>query len=64
MKVFQNKVTGKIVNPRSSDFVLSPWEIVEDAENWDDVFLVDTEIDLIDGYAVVEATDFDESNQK
>jgi len=50
MWIFKNIETGELVNPRSVDFVLSPWEVVDGAENWDDVFFAESEINLIDGF--------------
>jgi hypothetical protein len=50
----KERSTGKFIDPRSPDFVLSPWEVVAGAEDWDDVFQARQEIDLIDGYSVVE----------
>ena len=48
--VFRHRESGEILNPSSFSFSLSPWEIVEGAKNWDDVFNAHSEIDLIDGY--------------
>ena len=48
--VFRHRESGEILNPSSFSFSLSPWEVVEGAKNWDDVFDAHSEIDLIDGY--------------
>ena len=54
ISVFQNRETGEIINPRSPDFVLSPWEVVDGAETWEDVFASPQEIDYIDGFSVIQ----------
>ena len=54
ISVFQHRETGEIINPRSPDFVLSPWEVVDGAETWEDVFASPQEIDYIDGFSVIQ----------
>jgi len=54
ISIFMERSTGKLIDPRSPDFVLSPWEVVEGAETWGDVFASPQEIDYIDGYSAIE----------
>ena len=54
ISIFRERKTGKFIDPRSPDFVLSPWEVVAGAEDWDDVFSARQEIELIEGYDAIE----------
>jgi hypothetical protein len=54
MWMLQNKDTNEIVDPRTSvDFPLSPNDIYEGATDWDEVFAIESETDVVDGFAKV-----------
>ena len=54
MWMLQNKDTNEIVDPRTSlDFPLSPNDIYEGMTDWDEVFAVQSENDVVDGFAKV-----------
>ena len=56
--MLKNKSTGEIVDPRTdANFPLSPSDVIDGCESWDDVFAVDTEIDVIDGFERVLVSD-------
>lgn len=57
MFVLQNKETGEVINPRIDDFSLSPSDIIEGAESWDDVFEADLEVDVVEGFLVIDAAE-------
>jgi hypothetical protein len=54
MWMLQNKNTNEIVDPRTSlDFPLQPNDIYEGMTDWDEVFAVQSETDVVDGFAKV-----------
>ena len=53
MLVLRNKETSEIIDPRVDYFTLNPNE-VSDFDNWDDAFSQHREVDIVDGYDVID----------
>ena len=53
MFVLQNKETGELIDPRSEDFALSPNDVLPGCDSWDEALDQHSEIDIVEGYAVV-----------
>lgn len=52
--VLQDKTTGEIIDPRHDDFALSPGDFGQ-FDDWDELLTAhDLEVDLVDGYAIVD----------
>ncbi len=51
--ILQNKETGLLIDPRTDEFALSPSDVLPGSENWDEALAQHSEIDIIEGYAVV-----------
>lgn len=52
--MLQNRDTGETIDPRVDlNFPLNPNDIYEGMTDWDDVFAVHTETDVVDGFSTV-----------
>ncbi len=59
---FFNHENGELIDPTAADFVLSPHELVEGAQTWDDVLVAarDHEIAVLEDHAIIESDEVQE----
>ena len=59
---FFNYMTGELIDPKAADFALSPHELVEGSETWDDVKVAarDHEIAVLEDHVIIESDEGEE----